>query len=43
VRARFSFPISLEAFQVERPELLFVKVEDQAQIEGDLVFSEGQQ
>ena len=40
VRAKFSFPISLDAFHVERPELLFVKVEDKAQIEGDLVFTE---
>jgi len=40
VRAKFSFPISLDAFKVERPELLFVKVEDKAQIEGDLVFAE---
>ena len=34
------YPISLDAFKVERPELLFVKVEDKAQIEGDLVFTE---
>ncbi|MCA1826460.1 MAG: hypothetical protein LC689_05915, partial [Myxococcales bacterium] len=40
VRAKFSFPISLDAFKVERPELLFVKVEDKATIDGDLVFSE---
>ena len=40
MRAKFSFPISLDAFKVERPELLFVKVEDKAQIEGDLVFTE---
>jgi polyisoprenoid-binding protein YceI len=39
VRARFSFPISLEAFGVERPELLFVKVDDKAEIAGDLVFA----
>ncbi|MGZ6142300.1 MAG: YceI family protein [Myxococcales bacterium] len=38
VRAKFSFPISLDAFRVERPQLLFVKVDDKAQIEGDLVF-----
>jgi|ERR1700686_1639473 polyisoprenoid-binding protein YceI len=38
VRARFAFPISLEAFHVERPELLFVKVEDKVVIEGDLIF-----
>jgi len=42
VRARFSFAISLDAFQVDRPELLFVKVDDRAQIEGDLLFLEAQ-
>ena len=40
LRATFSFPISLEAFKVERPELLFVKVEDRVQVTGDLVFEE---
>ena len=39
VRATFSFPIRLDAFHVERPQLLFVKVDDQAQIEGDLLFA----
>ncbi len=43
VRARFSFPISLDAFGVERPELLFVKVEDRAQIDGELIFAGPQQ
>jgi hypothetical protein len=38
VRATFSFPISLEAFHVERPELFFVKVEDKVVIEGDVTF-----
>ena len=38
VRAKFSFPISLNAFKVERPELLLVKVDDKATIEGELVF-----
>ena len=38
VRARFSFPISLDAFHVERPELLLLKVEDRVLIEGDLLF-----
>ena len=38
VRARFSFSISLDAFHVERPELLLVKVEDRVQIDGDLLF-----
>ena len=40
VRAKFSFPVSLEAFKVERPELLFVKVDDQLVIAGDLVFGD---
>jgi polyisoprenoid-binding protein YceI len=40
IRATFSFPVSLEAFKVERPELLFVKVEDRVQVTGDLVFEE---
>jgi polyisoprenoid-binding protein YceI len=40
VRARFSFPISMEAFRIERPELLFVKVDDQMQIAGELLFAE---
>jgi polyisoprenoid-binding protein YceI len=40
IRATFSFPISLEAFKVERPELLFVKVEDRVQVTGDLLFEE---
>jgi polyisoprenoid-binding protein YceI len=38
VRARFTFPISLDAFQVERPQLLLVKVDDRATISGDLRF-----
>jgi len=42
IRATFSFPISLESFKVERPELLFVKVDDRAEISGDLVFAESQ-
>jgi polyisoprenoid-binding protein YceI len=40
VRARFSFSISMEAFQVERPELLFVKVDDNMEIAGELLFAE---
>jgi hypothetical protein len=40
IRVTFSFPISLESFKVDRPELLFVKVDDRAQITGDLVFEE---
>jgi len=39
VRARFSFPISLDAFQVERPELLLIKVDDRATISGELLFA----
>jgi hypothetical protein len=39
VRAKFSFSISLDAFKVERPELLFVKVDDQVKIEGELAFA----
>ena len=39
VRARFSFPISLDAYQVERPELLLIKIDDRATISGDLVFA----
>jgi hypothetical protein len=38
VRATFSFPISLEGFKVERPQLLLVKVDDRATISGDLLF-----
>ena len=38
VRARFSFSISLDAFHIERPELLLLKVEDRVQIDGDLLF-----
>ena len=38
VRATFTFPISLEAFKIERPELLFVKVDDGLKLEGDLLF-----
>ena len=39
VRARFSFPISLDSFHVERPELLLIKIDDKATISGDLLFS----
>jgi polyisoprenoid-binding protein YceI len=38
VRATFSFPISLDAYKVERPELLLIKVNDKAMISGDLHF-----
>jgi len=40
IRATFSFPISLDFFRVERPELLFIKVEDRVQVTGDLSFEE---
>ena len=38
LRATFSFPISLDKFKVERPELLFVKVDDRVELSGDLFF-----
>ena len=38
VRATFTFPLSLEAFKVERPQLLFIKIDDRAVISGDLRF-----
>ena len=39
VRAKFSFPISLDAFQIERPELLLIKIDDRAVIAGDVLFA----
>jgi YceI-like domain len=38
IRAKFSFPVSLDGHHVERPELLLVKVDDKLTIEGDLLF-----
>jgi hypothetical protein len=38
IRATFSFPVSLEGFKVERPQLLLVKVDDRAVVSGDLLF-----
>ena len=38
IRAKFSFPVSLDAHKVERPELLLVKVDDKMTIEGNLLF-----
>ena len=38
VRVTVHFPVSLDGFKVERPSLMFVKVEDAAQIDADLVF-----
>lgn len=40
LRATFSFPISLEAFHVERPSLLLVAVEDRVVVDGNLLFAE---
>lgn len=40
VRAKFSVPVSLEGFQIDRPELLFVKVDDRVVLTGELVFEE---
>lgn len=40
LRATFSFPISLDAFHVERPKLLLVAVEDRVVIDGNLLFTE---
>jgi len=39
-RARGSFEVSLDAFGVERPSLLFVKIEDACKIEVDLALRE---
>jgi polyisoprenoid-binding protein YceI len=39
VRAKFSFPISLDAYKVDRPELLLIKIDDRAVIAGDVLFS----
>jgi polyisoprenoid-binding protein YceI len=38
VRVTFAFPLSLGAFKVERPQLLFIKIDDRAIISGDLRF-----
>ena len=39
VRAKFSFPISLDTYRVDRPELLLIKIDDRAVISGDVVFA----
>jgi polyisoprenoid-binding protein YceI len=39
-RARASFEVSLEAHRVERPSLLFVKIEDACRIEAELFLRE---
>jgi polyisoprenoid-binding protein YceI len=38
VRAHAQFPVSLDYFKVERPSLMFVKVEDELKIDAKLVF-----
>ncbi|HEY6004526.1 MAG TPA: YceI family protein [Anaeromyxobacter sp.] len=40
-RARGSFTVSLDAFGIERPSLLFVKIDDACRIEVDLALREG--
>jgi polyisoprenoid-binding protein YceI len=40
VRARASFDVSLDAFKIERPALLFVKIDDACHIDVDLVLKE---
>ena len=40
LRGTFSFSISLDAFRVERPELLLIKVDDAVRMEGTLTFQE---
>ena len=39
VSAKVTFPISLDAFKVERPSLMFVKVDDELKIDASLVFA----
>ena len=38
IRGKLKFNVSLEAFKIERPSLLLVKVEDQLTLEGELLF-----
>jgi polyisoprenoid-binding protein YceI len=38
VRAKASFNVSLDAYKVERPSLMFVKIEDNVILDADLVF-----
>ncbi len=40
VRAKFAVSLSLDAFQIDRPELLFVKVDDRVLLSGELLFEE---
>ena len=37
LRASFSFATSLDGLKIQRPALLFVRVEDRLMIEGDLL------
>lgn len=39
VKAAVSFAVSLDAFKIERPSLLFIKVEDQMKLDAALTFS----
>jgi polyisoprenoid-binding protein YceI len=41
VKAATRFPISLDSFKIERPSLMFVKVDDIVQIDANLVFKPG--
>jgi hypothetical protein len=40
VVAECHFSISLEAFKIDRPSLMFVKVDDQVKVDANLVFSQ---
>jgi len=40
VKAHLSFPLSLTAFKIDRPELLLIKSNDDVKLDGDLVFEE---
>jgi polyisoprenoid-binding protein YceI len=39
VRARASLSLSLDHFKVERPSLMFVKIDDQVTVDADIVFA----
>jgi len=41
VRAQVAVSLSLEEFKIERPSLMFVKVNDDMQIQADIVFAKG--
>ena len=40
LHATYSFAVSLDAFKIERPELMLIKVEDAVKMDGELVFEE---